>query len=123
MVFRGRIDREAAREFLRLSEDPAVLRLVIRSQGGLVDAALDMAEAVHDRGLDVEVDGFVCWFGKIAPYAEPEFYDLSPADMARFGIRDVAVRDPAQAPSAEVRMLAVDSAVLERDRPVVRLQE
>jgi len=57
VVFRGRIDREAAREFLRLSEDPAVLRLVIRSQGGLVDAALDMAEAVHDRGLDVEVDG------------------------------------------------------------------
>ena len=194
VVFRGSIDREGAREFLRLSADPAVLRLVIRSQGGLVDAALDMAEAVHDRGLDVEVDGaclsscanyvfpagrrkllsgpgavgwhgnmahvlyraqrgegqwseelmaqartlarreqdffgrigvdgFVCWFGKIQPYAEADFYALSPQDMGRFGIRDVAVRDPAQPASPEVRMLAVDPAVLERDRPVVRLQD
>jgi len=32
-----------------------VTRLVITSGGGLVDAALDLAEAVHARHLDVEV--------------------------------------------------------------------
>ena len=194
VVFRGRIDTPAVREFLRLSEDPAVLRLVIRSPGGLVDAALDMAEAVHDRGLDVEVDtaclsscanyvfpagrrkllsgpaavawhgnmahvlyraqrgeeqwseaqlaqaralarredafyrrigvdGFVCWFGKIPPYAVPDFYALSPRDMARFGIGEVSVRHPDAPLPADVRMLAVDPAVAVQERPVVRLED
>jgi hypothetical protein len=71
----------------------------------------------------IGVDGFVCWFGKIPPYAEREFYFLSARDMARFGIRDVVVRAaPASAASSkEMRLVTVNWASLERVRPVLRL--
>lgn len=165
VVVQGRIDRDLVQRALPLLQEPAVTRLVITSGGGLVDAALDLAEAVHARHLDVEVpsrclsscanyvfpagrhkllarpgavgwhgtmahvlylqasgqehwseveieqarqlarreqafyerigvDGFVAWFAKLPPYGVDEFYTLSPADMARFGIRDVTVREP-----------------------------
>lgn len=55
IVFTGRIDLVSAREFLELLPDPRVRRLVIRSQGGLVAPALEMAEAMEKRNLDVEV--------------------------------------------------------------------
>jgi hypothetical protein len=55
IVFRGRIDDAAATTFLQLLQDPGVRRLVITSPGGLVVPALDMAEALYARGLDVEV--------------------------------------------------------------------
>jgi hypothetical protein len=195
IVFQGRIDEPSAREFLRLAGDPSVHVLVIRSAGGFVGAALDMAEAVHARGLDVEVDqfclsscanyvfpagrrkwlsgpavvgwhgdmahvlyrarrgdehwseelmaqaralaaredaffrsigvdGFVCWFGKIAPYDVEGFYTLSVADMAGFGIHDVSVRDPEAPPvSPDLERIAVDWTALESGRPAVPLQE
>ena len=71
----------------------------------------------------IGVDGFVCWFGKIPPYGEREFYALSVRDMARFGIRDVIVRAaPAGAvPAGAVRLVKVNWASLERVRPVLRL--
>lgn len=55
IVFRGRIDAVSAAAFLALLQDAAVTRLVITSPGGFVAPALDMAEAIHARGLDVEV--------------------------------------------------------------------
>jgi hypothetical protein len=193
VVFDGRIDRASADEFLRLAADPAVRRLVIRSQGGLVAPALDMADAIVDHGLDVEVneacfsscanylfpagrnkvlsgpaavawhgnmahvlyraqrgeehwseaeladaralarredaffrrigvDGFVTWFGKIAPYAIEESYALSTTDMAGFGITNVSVRDPAAPPaSTAVSMVTVDWALVRAQRPQVDL--
>ena len=60
VVFNGRIDARSAEEFLRLLQDPQVKRLVITSRGGSVPAALDMAKALHERGLDVEVPS-ACW--------------------------------------------------------------
>jgi hypothetical protein len=55
IVFRGRIDDGSATTFLQLLQEPGVRRLVITSPGGLVIPALDMAEALAARGLDVEV--------------------------------------------------------------------
>jgi hypothetical protein len=55
IVFRGRIDEASATTFRQLLQDPGVRRLVITSPGGLVAPALDMAEALAARGLDVEV--------------------------------------------------------------------
>lgn len=40
----------------------------------------------------IGVDPFVTWFGKLPPYNVRDTYFLAPNDMARFGIRDVAVR-------------------------------
>ena len=178
IVFRGRIEGTAAAKFRELLREPGVGRLVITSHGGLVDAALDMAEAVADHALDVEVpqaclsscanyvfpagrkkrlgharavgwhgnmahvlylqqtgqaswsepeiesarrlerreqaffrrigvDGFVCWFGKIAPHNVDEFYSLTAPDMARFGISDVTVGDGTPAAGAP-ELIAVD---------------
>jgi hypothetical protein len=196
VVFKGQINARSAAEFLRLlREDPKITRLVISSRGGMVTAALDMALAVHERQLDVEVpvacmsscanyvfpagrnktvgrpdavawhgnmthvlylqqtgqaswnedqiegarqlavreaqfyrrigvDGFACWFGKIAPYNVDDFYSLSASDMQRFGIGHVTVRDasPGDPGNGEVRQVRVDWAGLEAARPAVRLE-
>lgn len=55
VVFRGRIDARSAAKFMALLRDPKITRLVISSGGGNVSAALDMALAVHERRLDVDV--------------------------------------------------------------------
>ena len=178
IVLRGRIEETAAARFRELLREPGIGRLVITSRGGLVEAALDIAEAVFENGLDVEVpqaclsscanyvfpagrrkrlgharavgwhgnmahvlhlqqtgqaswtepeiesarrlerreqaffrrvgvDGFVCWFGKIAPHHVDEFYSLTAPDMARFGISDVTVGD-GKAPAGAPELIAVD---------------
>lgn len=194
IVFSGRIDSRAVADFLALARDPQVARLVITSAGGLVSPALDMAEAVHQRGLAVEVpetclsscanyvfpagrrkvlgwpgavgwhgnithvlhlhrsgrgrwseqeiasarvlaqreaqffrrigvDGFVCWFGKIAPYHVQGSYWLSPRDMARFGIRDVTVREIApRSQHRDRRPVVVDWMLLQATRPAAAVQ-
>lgn len=192
VLVEGRIDRDLVQRALPLLQDPAVTRLVITSDGGLVDAALDLAEAVHARGLDVEVpasclsscanyvfpagrrklvarpgavgwhgtmahvlhlqatgqehwseaeidearqlarreqafydrigvDGFAGWFAKLPPYAVDEFYTLAPADMARFGIGAVTVREPEAAVADPLVVpVRVDWAGLEALRRSVR---
>jgi hypothetical protein len=195
VIFKGQINARSVAQFLRLLQDPGIKRLVITSRGGSVAAALDMAIAVHERQLDIEVpttcwsscanyvfpaahrktlgrpgsvawhgnmahvlylqqtgqaswsesqlrsardlatreaeffrrigvDGFVCWFAKIAPYNVDDFYYLSTEDMARFGIHDVSTRDDAALPDSEqLRQVLVDWAALEAGRPVVNLRE
>lgn len=195
IVFRGRILRRSADEFLRvLQAHPEVKRLVITSGGGQVTSALEMGEAIHARRLDVEVpvaclsscanylfpagrrkrlghplavgwhgnmthvlfmqltgeadysdelmqgarwlvrreaeffprigvDGFACWFAKLAPYAVANYYTMSPADMARFGITGVEVLPgPAPAPGDNTPvMVTVDFPRLEHTRPAMPL--
>jgi hypothetical protein len=196
VIFAGQINARSVAQFLRALQDPGIKRLVITSRGGSVAAALDMALAVHEHQLDIEVptsclsscanyvlpaarhktlgragavawhgnmahvlylqqtgqaswseselqsarqlalreadffrligvDGFVCWFAKIAPYNVEDFYFLSAQDMERFGIRDLTVRDDQPAPSAtpELRKVLVDWATLDARRPAVKLQE
>jgi hypothetical protein len=60
IVFEGRIDARAAQRFVELARDPAIKRVVITSRGGVVPPALDMADAIRDRQLDVEVPA-ACW--------------------------------------------------------------
>lgn len=193
ILYSGRIDMDGARRFLELLQDPQVDRLVITSNGGLVLPALDMAEAMHARGLDIEVpsscrsscanylfpaarrkvlgwpgavawhgnmthvmylhqagqgswsddliagarqlaqrettlfqrlgvDGFVCWFAKLPPYAVPDFYWLPREDMERFGITGVTVQSQAQEPpSLQLLPVRVDWSKLESSRPRVPL--
>jgi hypothetical protein len=60
ITFEGRIDGPSAARFVELARDPAIRRVVITSLGGLVSPALDMADTIRDRGLDVEVPK-ACW--------------------------------------------------------------
>lgn len=195
ILFDGRIDNASAREFLDLLWSTAqVDRLVITSGGGLVGPALDMANAIADRGLDIEVptqchsscanylfpaarrkvigrpgavawhgnmahvlylqatgrdgwndelvdearrlrqredalyarigvDGFLCWFGKVAPFEVEEFYEVSPAGLALFGVRDVELREiRPPASKAGIRRLDVDPAQLEAMHAKVRAE-
>ena len=39
----------------------------------------------------INLNGYICWFGKMAPYQVPDFYSLSREDMARFGLKGVHV--------------------------------
>lgn len=55
VIFTGQINARSVAQFLRALQDPRITRLVITSSGGRVAAALDMADAVHARQLDVEV--------------------------------------------------------------------
>jgi len=72
----------------------------------------------------IGVDGFVAWFAKIAPYNVPNYYTLSAADMARFGISDVEVLlGPAPPPDGDTPvMIAPDFRRLERERPAMPLE-
>jgi hypothetical protein len=195
VVFKGRISADAVARFKALLQDSGITRLVITSAGGSVAAALDMADAVHDRQLDIEVpaaclsscanyifpaarrkvvgrlgavawhgnithvlylqqsgqanwseseirsarelarreaefyrrigvDGYVCWFAKIAPYNVDDFYYLSREDMQRFGIGEVKLRDERPAPDTQaLRKVLVDWPSLEAGRPAVKLDE
>jgi hypothetical protein len=69
------------------------------------------------------VDGFVCWFAKIAPYNVANYYTMSAADMARFGITGVEVlagRAPEPDDDTPV-MLTVDFDRLAHIRPAMPL--
>ena len=56
IVFDGRIDAPSVADFRRLLvADPAITRLVITSGGGQVVSALELADAVHERHMDIEV--------------------------------------------------------------------
>lgn len=69
VVFNGQINPRSAAQFLQLLQDPKVTRLVITSGGGIVSAALDMALAIHERQLDVEVP--TACFSSCANYIFP----------------------------------------------------
>lgn len=196
IVFEGRILPASARAFLdALEAHPEARRVVITSGGGQVLSALDMGEAIHARGLDVDVplvcrsscanyifpagrrkylghplavgwhgnmthvlfqqltgethysdsemegarelvrreyafyprigvDGFVAWFGKIAPYEIANYYTLAADDMARFGITDVEVGSGPAPPIDDSTpvMLRPDFRRLERERPAMPLE-
>jgi len=54
--FKGDITKAAAAELSRLVATGPVTRLHIRSGGGDVESALDMAVLIHDHAIDVEVE-------------------------------------------------------------------
>lgn len=49
----------------------------------------------------IEVDDRLCWFGKLPPHEAPDYYTLSVADMARFGVTNVSA--PSDYPDARAR--------------------
>ena len=56
LAFQGRITEESRKAFGQLIDDETTT-VVLTSRGGDVEAALDIANAIHDRGLDVVVRG------------------------------------------------------------------
>ena len=55
VIFEGQINARSAAQFLTLMQRPDITRVIITSRGGSVSEALDMAAAIADRHLDVEV--------------------------------------------------------------------
>lgn len=85
--------------------------------------ARELAAREAEFFRSIGVDGFVCWFAKIAPYNVADFYYLSAADMERFGIRDVTLLDATAPPAPDEEFVAVDWARLEAQRRSVSLGE
>lgn len=103
-----------------------VLYLQQTGQGNWSDPLIEGARLLARREAqfyrDIGVDGFVCWFGKIAPYNVEDFYWLSVPDMERFGIRAVTVRDASRvSANRELSQVVVDWATLDAARPAVAL--
>ena len=89
----------------------------------MIESARQLAAREAQFYRRIGVDGFVCWFAKIAPYNVDDFYSLSVDDMQRFGMANVSVREssPPQTDAGDVRQVRVDWAGLEAIRPAVRL--
>jgi hypothetical protein len=103
-----------------------VLWLAQTGQGSWSTQELDAARELAAREARlyerIGVDGFICWFGKIAPYGVDDFYAMSVQDMERFGLHDVTVRSEKPIASDTVSWIHVDWSRLEADRPAVHWQ-
>jgi hypothetical protein len=80
----------------------------MRTYGEDADTARSNARRTVDRLVALEraffreigVDGFLCWVGKMPPHEAPDYYTLSVADMARFGVTGVVAPQPYPGPAA-----------------------
>lgn len=52
----------------------------------------DLAAQEDEFFASIGVDGYICWFAKVEPHNVRNLYFLGPEDMARFGLKNVAVR-------------------------------
>lgn len=85
-----------------------------------------MAELERALYAEIGHNGFISWFGKIAPYNTPNLYFLSKQDMQYFGLSGLHVRDdyldsdlaPFNATeNATIRLLTVDRCATNPDNP------
>lgn len=92
----------------------------------LLPSLRQTAELERAFFADTGINGFIGWFGKMAPYNVPNMYFMSADDMAYFGLRGLQVRDDYAATAGGARfkgkpeflqMLVVDRAVTNRDDP------
>jgi len=90
----------------RTGEDEATAEQAVRAQ---VEHLVALERAFFAA---IGVDEQICWIAKRPPYSVPNYYTLSAADMARFGV--FAVSLPADYPERE----GPDG---QRDIPLIRL--
>lgn len=90
----------------------------------MMQGARELARREAEFFSRIGVDGFVCWFAKIAPYDVPNYYTLSAADMARFGITGVEVQPgPGPQPDDDTPvMVTADFGQLEHVRPAMPIE-
>jgi hypothetical protein len=72
----------------RTGEDRATAKHRVRAQ------MRELVALERDFFRAIGVDQHLCWVGKLPPFEAPDYYTMSPADMARFGVSRVyAPRD------------------------------
>lgn len=75
-----------------------VEHLLYMHRAGLMDLA-DVAPVLRSAGrerafyAEIGVNGYIAWFGKLAPYQAKNLYFLSKADMEYFGLTGLTVRE------------------------------
>jgi len=198
-VYHGEITPERNREFFETAGRRPLKRLIITSDGGSVEAGIELGRRVHDLGLDIEIAGYclsscanyvftaarrktiregavvawhgnyihlwdsghwtddvaprmakygedgntarrrarreaerlsglerafftrigvdeaVCRVGRMAPFSVPDYYMLSPGDMARFGIDEVVA--PADYDRTDTSGFSVDITFIDLTKP------
>lgn len=98
---------DVALRMQRDGEDEASATRYVRAQ---VERLVALERAFFAR---IGVDQRVCWIGKMPPYSVPDYYFLSVADMARFGITGVTA--PADYPATDVSGFEADIVWLALD--------
>jgi hypothetical protein len=98
-------------------------------KNGLQDFPVSLeAAAARERAfyLEAGINGYISWFGKIAPYLAPNLYFLSREDMEYFGLRGLHVRadyldsdlsDFNAGDKDTIRLITVDRSVTNRSDP------
>jgi hypothetical protein len=98
-----------------------VLHLQRTGQGTWSDAQMASARRLAAREdaffARIGVDGFVCWVGKLPPYAVDGYYWLGPVDMGRFGIGEVTIDDPTPLVEEGLQAVVIDWEALPSWRP------
>lgn len=61
-------------------------------KGPALDEVKKLVVAENAFFTSVNVDQFICWFGKLPPYSARNLYYLDAADMSHFGIVGLVVR-------------------------------
>ncbi|GAB2901448.1 hypothetical protein GCM10027046_33080 [Uliginosibacterium flavum] len=55
----------------------------------IINAMIDQRSKEEDFYKKIGVNSFIAWIGRIPPYQAEDFYTMSPADMAKFGVSRV----------------------------------
>lgn len=85
---------DVALRMRRDGEDKNTATRIVRAQ---VDKLLAMEKQFF---LEIGVDEYLCWVGKMPPFSVRDYYTLAVEDMARFGVRDVSQPWQSRDPSA-----------------------
>jgi hypothetical protein len=93
---------------LRMQRDGEDEQTATRYVQAQVAQLVEMEQAFFAR---IGVDQQVCWIGKQPPWNVPDYFFLSVADMARFGI--TRVQAPAEYPATDVAGFEVNILFLE----------
>lgn len=103
---------DAAARMARYGEDEATALARARIEAKRLAALEDRFFA------DIGVDGYLAWVGKMPPHQVTDYYTLSVADMARFGV--TAVEAPAGYPPADLSQVDAQITPIDLDAGPVR---
>jgi hypothetical protein len=91
-------------------------RMAARREGRATATRRARAEAERLAALedaffrDIGVDPFLCWVGKVAPHRVPDYFTMTVAHMARFGVTEVEA--PADYPGPGLSLPGTDLTVI-----------
>jgi len=106
----GQWGGDVAHRMAAHGEDRATARRRAREQ---LDRLVALERAFFAR---IGVNEYLCWIGKMPPFEVPDYYSMSPRDMARFGVDGVTAPPDYEATASsatgmDIRFIELDGKV------------